>query len=220
MKNTYIRYLTAFIALPFLFAIIHFGSKYLFYFVICTVFLFALYEWLTCLKRFIDSIAVLPGLSCGLVAQGSLMVFEFTQDWKILYLGIFIILTGIATFMITLRNHEISMRALGSGGILFSVLVTAWAASGMIFIRSLQLPLDGRLMTYLFLGMVWSGDAGAMHVGKAFGQRKPLSGDFPKEDNRRLHRIHCRQPDYRLNSLLYLEATLCLWTYFCFWLQY
>jgi len=172
MRNLAIRYLTAIIVLPLILCLIQYAPSWSFDGVIALVFLLALYEGLQIIKVSHSGIPVVLGMILGAIALSSVFLQTRVETDAIAYTTVMILLVGVWAYTVMSNKTSMADAAAGASLLLTLVLTVCWGGGALIRIREMSSLTDPRHLIYLLLGIVWLGDAGAMHIGKWLGRHK------------------------------------------------
>ncbi|MBN1356035.1 phosphatidate cytidylyltransferase [bacterium] len=172
MKNMALRYLTAILVLPLLVLLIQHSPSWSFDMVIAAAFLLALSEALFITRKFLVRIPVVFGMVNGFIAVGSLVMIARGGPASIGYACILIMTAGICAYTIAAPRNSMSEAACLAGLLLLLPVLICWGGGALILIRETGFSADSRNLIFLLLATVWTGDAGAMHIGRSLGKHK------------------------------------------------
>jgi phosphatidate cytidylyltransferase len=172
MRNLIVRYLTAIVLLPLILCIIQYAPSLYFDGVIVLVFLLALYEGLQIIRKIHSEIPIVLGMILGCIALSSIIFQTLVESDTIAYTSVMILLVGIWSYTVMTGKRSMVDTAAGAALLFTLVITVCWGGGALIRIREISSLTDPRHIIYLLLGIVWLGDAGAMHVGKWLGRHK------------------------------------------------
>ncbi|MBN1880066.1 phosphatidate cytidylyltransferase [bacterium] len=181
MRNLFLRYAVAVVAIPVILLILWIGPSWAFNLFTTVIMMAALNEWLNLFRTQKLAAPRILSITMGLVMTGGMWAFSLTNDGLYLYITTTLVMTGICLFGLIDLHHDIKQKVLGNGSITLALLLSCWGGGSLILLREMNSTPDGRFWIVLLFVMVWVGDAGAMHIGKLIGRHKLAPIISPKK---------------------------------------
>ncbi|MBN1295154.1 phosphatidate cytidylyltransferase [bacterium] len=181
MSNILTRYIVALIAIPTILYILFCAPSWVFNLLMALIMMLVLLEWLHLIQGLKLAAPLTLGMTMGAVLLTGITVFAVTGNGLFLFFTSILAVLGLNLFGLLNQAFDIKQRALGNAAMLMAVMMTAWGGGSIILIRESETIPDSRYWILLLFTMVWSGDTGAMHLGRRFGRHKLAPVISPKK---------------------------------------
>ncbi len=172
MNNIVKRYVTAAICIPLLFLIIWQLPSIFFDVIAAIALLIALFEFIHLLNAMDLQINPAVPMLLGITLLAALFGYSQNNDDLWIYSISMLAIFAISFYQLFFHPQDMKIAATSLGSVLYGLFFICVGGGSIILIRELHAPYDGRHMITLLLSIVWTGDAGAMHVGKLIGKNK------------------------------------------------
>lgn len=172
MTNLFKRYIVAAVAIPAILAILMFAESWVFNVFVALVMMMVLFEWLQLLRSLKIAVPRILGMTMGAVQLAGLYAYAATNNGMFLMFTLMLVVLGINTYSLMNLKFDIKQRSLGNGTMLMALIMIGWGGGSLILIRELTAGLGGEYWILLLFAVAWTGDAGAMHLGRWFGKHK------------------------------------------------
>jgi phosphatidate cytidylyltransferase len=173
MKNMLARYSVAIIAIPAILIILMTAPSWVFNLIVTVIMLATLYEWIKLFRALKLAAPMFLSMTMGFAMLAGIWAYAVSDDGFFLVASVMPVILGIAFFGLTNLHHDIKQKTLGNGAVLMALFLCAWGGGSLILVREFShANLDGRHWILLLFALAWSGDAGAMHIGKLIGRHK------------------------------------------------
>ncbi len=182
MKNMLTRYLVAILAIPLILAALMLAPSWVFNTFVTFAMMATLFEWMKLFRGLKIAAPIFLSMTMGLALLAGIWAYSVSDNGFFLFASVMPVMLGLTCFGLMNLHHDIKQKTLGNGAVLLALFLCAWGGGSLILLRELpQVNPDGRYWIILLFALAWSGDAGAMHVGKIIGRHKLTPIISPKK---------------------------------------
>lgn len=178
MSNLTQRVLTAVIGVPALYFVFYLGGIPFLVFILAVIFIGGL-EF----SRLLQEKGCPLGRELGIISS---LVLAVAAYFGYFYLGVFLTIAVIVTFILNLRKQELSCSLMEIGATLFEIVYLGWFLGHAVLLRNIGYNSDikayaetaqklkdpGFFYVFLLVSCIFLNDTGAYFVGRWKGKRK------------------------------------------------